>query len=308
MQTRQISSPTTTAPTVPAARRALAGLAATATLPYLVLKLAWLAGTPVGLRDPDLATSPAMLWLNGLTMVLDVVALALAVVFMTRRGLRAPAWLVLPPMWIGAGLLGQILLALPLSLVARAVAPSQPPTTAGPPPVAGWVYGMVYTGFAVLGIGLLGAFALYARQRWGGRVTPAPTPGSRTALRAGAGLLAVAAVAHLVLSDVPLGSRVLDLVVGAAGVAALLALARPQVRGRAALAAAVLAFVATGAAAGWGTYLGVITAVPNALVGQTAIDWTTVGTSALRTLAGLGGAAALLARLVPREQTHVAAG
>ena len=306
MQTRQSSSTAPTdrpgrapgaPPPVGAGRRALAVVAAAAAVPYLALKLTWLAGSPVGLRDPDLATSSAMLWLNALTMLLDVVALTLAVVLMTRRGLRAPAWLVLPPMWIGAGLLGQILVALPVSFVARAVAPSQPPTTAAPPPIAGWVFGMVYTGFAVLGIGLLGAFALYARQRWGGRPLPSPTPGSRTALLSTAGLLAAAAVAHLVLSDVPLDSRVLDLVVGAVGVVALVALARAEVRGRAAVVAVVLAFVATGASAGWGTYLGVITAVPNALVGQTAIDWVTVGTSALRTLAGLAGASALLVRL-----------
>lgn len=285
-------------PPVGPVRRVLASLAVLAALPYLALKITWLSGIPVGLGDPDLANSPVMLWLNGLTMTLDVVALLLAVVFMTRRGLRAPAWLVLPPMWIGAGLLGQILVSLPVGLLLSAAAPSQPPPTTGPPPIEAWVFTAVYSGFALLGIGLLGAFALYARQRWGGRPQPAVTPAARTALAGAAALSLVAAVVHLVVSDVPLDSRVLDLVVAVVGAGALVALARPGVRGRAALTAVVVAFVVTGALTAWGTYLAVIMGVPNDLVGQTGVDVATVFASALRMLAGFAGAAALRARLV----------
>lgn len=283
-------------PPVGPARRVLAGFAALTTLPYLALKVSWLAGMRTGLNDPEFGHSGAMFWLNFLTMALDVVALVLAVIFLTRRGLRAPAWLVLPPMWIGAGLLGQILLALPLALVVDSVAPSHPPTDEIPP-LAGWVYGLVYAGFAGLGIGLLGAFALYARQRWGGRSLPPRTPTARWMLRVGASLIVIAGTVHATVSNVPLDARLLDLAVAVITATALLMLARPELHGRRATVTFVIAFMGTGAVVAWGTYLGVITAVPNELVGQSAIDWATVGASALRMLAGFFAVAALAVRL-----------
>lgn len=262
------------------------------TLPYLAIKVAWLSGSRVGLPDPEFGESTAMTVLNSLTLGLDVVALVLAGVFFFRRGIRAPLWLVLPPMWIGAGLLGQILVALPLQLVVQAVSPSQP-TTGEVPPIADWVYGLVYAGFAGLGIGLLGAFAIYAWQRWGHRPVPPLRPHTRGWLRVAALLAVLGGVVHLVLSDVPLGTRILDLVVALVAAGALLALGRV----RAGQVAVVAAFVGTGALTAWGTYLTVILLVPNELVGQTVIDWPTVTASLLRAAAGFVGVGALLARL-----------
>ncbi|WP_162802052.1 hypothetical protein [Ornithinimicrobium murale] len=286
-------------PPVGRPRRALAGFAALATLPYLALKVAWLSGSRTGLNDPEFGRSTAMQILNSLTLALDVVALVLAVVFLTRRGLRAPAWLVLPPMWIGAGLLGQILVSLPLALVVQAVAPSQPPTEELPP-LDAWVYPVVYAGFAGLGIGLLGAFAIYAHQRWGGQQLPALTPFARRVLVGVATLIVVSMVGHMTLRTLPLGTRLLDLAVACTAAAALLALQHPDLRGRAARAVVVVAFIGTGALAAWGTYLFVITVIPNELVGQTAIDWQVAGVSAGRALAGMAGAGALAARLSRR--------
>lgn len=305
MQTTQTSPPTggTASPTsvslppVGPARRGLAFLAVLATLPYLALKLHWLAGGRVGLGDAEFGQSTAMYVLNGLTMLLDVVALALAVVFLTRRGLRAPAWLVLPPMWVGAGLLGQILVALPVSLIVNAVSTPTVPDNGETPPIAGWVFTMVYCGFGLLGIGLLGSFAIFAWQRWGGRPLAVASAGQRGRLVAAAGLVLLAAVVHLLLSDVPLSSRLLDLAVALTAGISLVALGGPSVRGRGALVAVVLAFVGTGALAGWGTYLGVIRLVPNDLVGEGPVDWPTVAASALRLLAGLAGVGALAARI-----------
>lgn len=289
-------------PPVGPVRRSLALFAAVMTLPYLVLKVAWLSGSSVGLPDPEFGTSTAMTVLNGLTMGLDVVALVLAGVFFFRRGIRAPLWLVLPPMWIGAGLLGQILVALPLQLVVQAVSPSRP-TTGEPPPIADWVYSLVYAGFAGLGIGLLGAFAIYAGQRWGHRPMPQPRPRTRGWLRFAAALAVVGGVVHLVLSDVALGTRVLDLAVAFTMAGALLALTRTGAgragagRAGAGRVAVVAAFVGTGALTAWGTYLAVILLVPNELVGQTVVDWPTVSASLLRAAAGFVGIGALLARL-----------
>lgn len=301
--------PGTELPPVGPARRVLAGFAALTTLPYFALKVSWLVGMRTGLNDPEFGHSGAMFWLNFLTMMLDVVALVLAVIFLTRRGLRAPAWLVLPPMWIGAGLLGQILLALPLAMIVDSVSPSHPPTDEIPP-LDEWVYSLVYAGFAGLGIGLLGAFAIYARQRWGGRSLPPVTPRARRSLRAAAGLIAVAGIVHAVVSAVPVDARLLDLVVAGVTATALLALTRPTLRGRLATATVIVAFMGTGAVVAWGTYLGVITAVPNELVGQTETDWATIGGSALRAVAGFVGIAALAARLTrgARDQRPLAGG
>ncbi|NLG23033.1 MAG: hypothetical protein GX555_16555 [Actinomycetales bacterium] len=304
MNTRQTSSPTlsTTRPTLPvtgedlppvgAARRSLAAFAAVMTLPYLVLKIAWLSGSRVGLQDPEFGHDTGLTVLNSLTMGLDVVALVLAGIFFFRRGIRAPLWLVLPPMWIGAGLLGQILVTMPVNLVWQAVSPAQP-TTGEVPPIAGWVYGMVYAGFSGLGIGLLGAFAIYAWQRWGRRPVPAPGRAARAALRTAAVLAVLTAAVQLVLADVPLINRVIDLVISGVLAAALLALTREGRR----VAAIVVAFAGTGALVAWGTYLTVVLLLPNDLVGQTSVDWATVGTSLLRAAAGFVGAGALALRL-----------
>lgn len=262
------------------------------TLPYLVLKVAWISGSRVGLQDPEFGHSTTMLVLNGLTMTLDVVALLLAGVFFFRRGIRAPLWLVLPPMWVGAGLLGQILAMMPISLVWEAVSPAK--VTSGElPPIADWVFGMVYAGFSGLGIGLLGAFAIYAWQRWGQRPVVTPGPRAVVALRVVAALSVVAGLVNLVWADVPALNRVVDLGVSLVLAAALLALARAGSGWR----SFVVAFVGTGALAAWGTYVTVVTVVPNELVGQTTVDWATVGAVALRAFVGFLGAGGLALRL-----------
>lgn len=292
-------------PQVRPAQRALAVLAALMCLPYLWLKIAWLSGSRIGMNDPEFGTGAGLYVLNVLTGMLDVVALALAVVFFTRRGVRAPAWLVLPPMWIGAGLLGQVLLALPYALVQQALT-SPALGNAEVPPIAGWVFGMVYGGFAGMGIGLLGAFAIYAWRRWGRRPVPPGTVPSRRALIAASVLAAGAGLAHLAGSDHPVGNRLLDLALAVVAAVALLVLARSRVSTGAFRAAVVVAFVGTGALAAWGTYHGVITLVPNELVGQAQIDWRGLGASVLRMIAGFAGAGAMILRLQRRSETVAA--
>lgn len=283
----------------------LATFAALTTLPYMALKIAWLSGHRIGLSDPEFGRSTAMHILNSLTLALDVVALVLAVIFLTRRGLRAPAWIVLPPMWIGAGLLGQILVSTPISLVVTAVAPSHPPTDQLPP-IESWVYAAVYCGFTGLGVGLLGAFALYARQRWGSRPVPqlVDVAGhgrvvARTLVAAG-GLAVAAGVAGVLLSAAPRDARLLDLAVACATAAALVGLAHPDLRARTTRTLVVLAFIGTGALAAWGTYLFVISVLPNELVAQTVIDWRTAGVGAARAATGFVAVGALALRLRPR--------
>lgn len=180
-------------------------------------------------------------------------------------------------------------------MIAQSSAPSRP-STAPPPPIASWVYGLVYTGFSLLGIGLLGAFAFYARQRWASSAAPSATPHQRSWLRAAAALLAASAAAHLALAGTPLTARVVDAGLSLAGAAALLVQTRGRLPRRQLLAAVALAFAATGAAAAWGTYQLVVSQVNDFV---TAADTTTVETvtQLARAAVGILGGTALAIRL-----------
>lgn len=70
-------------------------------------------------------------------------------------------------MWVGTGLLAPIVLIVPLQLL---VGTSSPGEAAGPPPIAEWVFAMVYAGFIWQAVFLLTGFVLYARSRWGDRL------------------------------------------------------------------------------------------------------------------------------------------
>ncbi|MET8542760.1 hypothetical protein ABZW03_19205, partial [Kitasatospora sp. NPDC004799] len=146
-------------------RAGAAWTAVAATVPYLTLKALWLTGHPVGADDP---AELDRLWLvNLLTFGMDAIAVALALAFVRPWGRRAPAGLVAFPMWVATGLLGTILVALPLYLLSVLVLG---PEDGGQDDkgLGGWVFPVVYGGFAIQGVALITAFALYARRRWPG--------------------------------------------------------------------------------------------------------------------------------------------
>ncbi|MFE6871049.1 hypothetical protein ACFVFS_31390 [Kitasatospora sp. NPDC057692] len=161
-------SPATAPATAPVGRvrTAAAWTAVAATVPYLTLKLLWLTGHPVGVGDSEAMDD---LWLlNLLTFGMDAVAVALALAFVRPWGRRVPAGLLAFPMWVATGLLGTILVALPLFLLSALVLG---PEAAGPGAEdgpSGWVFTLVYGGFAVQGPALITGFLLYARERWAG--------------------------------------------------------------------------------------------------------------------------------------------
>ncbi|MFE4513056.1 hypothetical protein ACFRMQ_02505 [Kitasatospora sp. NPDC056783] len=148
-----------------AVRTGAAWTAVAATAPYLTLKLLWLTGHPVGADDP---AAMDRLWLvNLLTVGMDAIAVVLALAFVRPWGRRAPAGLVAFPMWVATGLLGTILVALPPYLLRLLLLG---PEQRGPDHkgLGDWVFLVVYGGFAVQGLSLITAFALYARRRWAG--------------------------------------------------------------------------------------------------------------------------------------------
>ena len=132
-------------------------------LPYLALKIIWLTGGQLGVANPALMRDLATL--NIVTALMDVVYIGIVLAFTHEWGLRIPAWLLLPPMWVASGLLARFVVAVPIVTISQAFAVG---STRVPPggPVEPWVYTVVYSGFTGMGVGLMCAFALYAHARW----------------------------------------------------------------------------------------------------------------------------------------------
>ncbi|MGH3734271.1 MAG: hypothetical protein ACRDT6_01375 [Micromonosporaceae bacterium] len=145
-------------------RQALSYAAILGTVPYLTLKFCWLVGIPVGINDPAFMHDTGVFLLNLFTAGMDVYAIALALVF--ARGWRAPAPLVLFPVWVGTGFLAPIVAGVPVVGVISLLAPPAPAASGNELPLAPWVQPLVYVGFAWQGVCLLTAFLLYAVDRW----------------------------------------------------------------------------------------------------------------------------------------------
>ena len=181
-------------------RRVLRALALVSCVPYLSLKIAWMAGSHLGIPEDSslLDHRGAMVVANGVTVLLDGTVIVLALLLTRPWGLRVPAWLLAFPMWVATGLLAPIMTGFPLQLLVRLLggSASKASGTGHRPFLDEWVFGVVYTGFIVQGLTLGTLFLLYARDRWGrlwrGRVGELPgtsvDPAHRAAAVAAAGL------------------------------------------------------------------------------------------------------------------------
>jgi hypothetical protein len=263
--------------------RLIVGYAAiVGTLPYLALKAAWLSGSTIGLTDPTAAHDGSLFALNLITAGMDVIAILVALAFTYRWGERLPAWLVLFPMWVAAGFLAPIVVAMPT------LALSTPDSNGFLEP---WVQPMVYTGFAWQGLTLMIAFALHARVRWPAAFSgPTAVPAPAGYLLAGLAL--AVAVADLVAA---VGGGVGLLVTGlmALGAAAGILLLTRAVAGRLPVA---LTFVGSGALFSWGAW-----GLLNAL-GHTVLSGGSAPRDLASVVAGLGIALAVV-RYVPGRST-----
>ncbi|MGW2324779.1 hypothetical protein ACWC5C_03320 [Streptomyces sp. NPDC001700] len=169
----------TTAP-----RRALRAIAVLACLPYIALKVAWIAGSHVGipegsdLRRPE--ERPVLLAFNGVSVLMDAAVVVLALLLTRPWGARVPAWLLALPVWCAGGLLAPIMTGFPAQLLVKALGDGAGAGAVADDSrfLADWVFGLVYGGFILQGLALGALFTLYARDRWGhlwrGRIADLP--------------------------------------------------------------------------------------------------------------------------------------
>lgn len=145
---------------------AAAWISAVCCLPYLVLKLLWTLGIPVGIADRSVLDSDGWVAANAVMAVIQLAGLVLVLALARPWARRLPAWLVLFPAWVGTGLLFQIVVGAVLTgLFSPASPDSSGSTDLGD--FQPWVFVLVYSAFAGQGVALAIAFACHVRTRWG---------------------------------------------------------------------------------------------------------------------------------------------
>ncbi|MFF8376744.1 hypothetical protein ACF07V_11500 [Streptomyces sp. NPDC015661] len=271
-----------------AARRALRALAILACLPYISLKVAWVAGSRIGIPAGSvlLEHRQMMVIANAVSVVADVLVVVLALLLTQAWGRRFPAWLLALPMWAATGLLTPIMTGYPAQLAVALVTGDEKAAAPSEPFLDDWVFGVVYGGFILQGLALGTLFALYARDRWShvwrGRLGELPArtsgPGARALAVAGAVVALVPATLHLMwaagsatgLSPRRIAERDSDFyvleaerlgfLVLAVAFTLFLVLRRPaRLRVRGTLA---LAWTASAAVGCWGAYMSLVALLP----------------------------------------------
>ncbi|MEU7136929.1 hypothetical protein [Streptomyces sp. NPDC046261] len=184
-------------------RRLLRTVTVAACVPYLSLKVAWLAGSRIGIPDgsPLLDDSATLRTANAVTVLMDACVIVLALLLTRPWGRRVPSWLLALPMWGAIGLLTPIMVGFPAQLALRVLgATGAEAPSARRPFLAEWVFHLVYGGFIVQGLALGTLFVLYARRRWA-RLWQGHTGGPTAALRGRGQRLAAGAAALLALGQ-----------------------------------------------------------------------------------------------------------
>ncbi|MER5873900.1 hypothetical protein [Streptomyces sp. NPDC002044] len=279
MTTRTVHTPYAPRPRASrpgAGRRILRAVALAATVPYLTLKAAWLAGSRVGIPDGSVLAEPGVFLTlaNSVTLLMDACVIVLVLVLTRPWGLRVPSWTLTLPVFAASGLLTPILLGFPGQLLIRALGFGADPASGArrDPFLDPWVFHVVYGGFIVQGLALAGLFVPYARERWGedwGRRRPGaprerPAPSTRAAAVAGAAVAAAnlywafGGTAGMGVERAASWSAEAGVVCAAHAVCALAAgagaLLLASGRGLRARWPAALAWIGSGAALGWGVW------------------------------------------------------
>lgn len=145
---------------------AAAWISAVCCLPYLLLKVAWILDIPVGISDRSVLNSNGWMAGNALMAVIELTGLLLVLALVRPWARKAPAWLLLFPVWVGTGLLFEVVVG--AALMGLFSTTSQ--ASSGGTDLGGfqpWVFVVVYSSFAGQGVALAIAFACHVRVRWG---------------------------------------------------------------------------------------------------------------------------------------------
>ncbi|MEK2476742.1 hypothetical protein [Streptomyces noursei] len=191
-----------------AVRRILRWVAIAACVPYLSLKVAWIAGSTVGIPEGSalLSDGTSLRLVNAATVLMDVSVVVLALVLTKPWGRRVPSWLLALPMWGAVGLLTPIMVGFPAQLLVGALGGTASGSSGNNGAfLEGWVFHLVYGGFILQGLALGALFVLYACERWGhmwqgrlGDVGARPVGrGQRPAALVAAGLAVLPMAVHL---------------------------------------------------------------------------------------------------------------
>ncbi|MEU9864372.1 hypothetical protein AB0D99_26215 [Streptomyces sp. NPDC047971] len=269
------------------ARRVLRALAVVACLPYISLKLAWIAGSEIGIPAGSVLLDHRTLLIvaNAVSVVMDTAVVVLALLLTQPWGLRVRAWLLAFPLWAATGLLSPIMVGFPAQLVVSLL--TGPERTGSREPFLDeWVFGVVYGGFIVQGLALGTLFVLYARERWAhvwrGASVELPDrlcgTGTRVAAVVASLLALVPAAVHLMwglgstrgLSAAQIARRTDDFYVlewvralfVAVAVAGVLMLVLRRARSLSVRTPLGLAWLGTGAVGCWGAYMTLVTLMP----------------------------------------------
>jgi hypothetical protein len=168
------------------------GLVVTAVVPCIALKSSWLTGASIGVRNETVLAelhSTRMIVGNNLTIVLELMAVGLALALASGRGRRVPAWIVLSVGAGATGLLAPILLGLPVGSVLQ-LAVRGDVRTGGMDHLSPWVFALVYGGFGLMATGIVVLASRYAADRWSHVLRRAPDrPPVSVIVTGGLGLL-----------------------------------------------------------------------------------------------------------------------
>jgi hypothetical protein len=145
---------------------AAAWISAVCCLPYLFLKVVWTLDIPVGITDRSVLDSSGWVAGNAVMAVIELAGLLLVLALVRPWARRVPAWILLFPVWVGTGLLFEIVVGAALAGLFSSTSQASSGTTdlGGFQP---WVFVLVYSSFAGQGVALAIAFASHVRARWG---------------------------------------------------------------------------------------------------------------------------------------------
>lgn len=143
--------------------RGAAWISAIGAFPYLVLKVLWTFDVTVGIVDRSVLDSSGWVAANALMAVVELAGLLLVLGLTRSWARRVPTWLLLFPVWVGTGLLFQVVVGAALMGASTASSSEIADTGEFQP----WVFAIVYPSFAVQGVALAIAFASHVKARWG---------------------------------------------------------------------------------------------------------------------------------------------